>query len=264
MSLRALLRDICTGVEIYYTGRTEEEYLKAAFVLCDDYTELTSKLWLLKDNPKWKDTHEKEAKKLLDARKNVVAMAKGEGTATPEEFALVEQGGRIDRFKAYDEVLNDVRAAIEKKRAKEVSAIDKLQRSMKERRERRNGFFHSAKLLSLTVGKTECVEAFCDLLQYGRLLFGTAWDEELAGARNLRTMEILLRLEKKAASTPVLRERITKVLSEWPANTKGRLPSKGVLVARHPDDLHLRLCLIHGDSELRNKLQALLNTVENP
>jgi len=258
MSLRALLRNICTGVEIYFTGRSEDEYLKTAFVLCDDYTELTSKLWLITDNTKWSDTHAKEANKLIAARKNVAAMAKGEGTATPEEIALVENGGRFDKFKAYDEVLNDVRGVMEKKRDRDVAALDLLQRAMKERRKQRNGFFHSAQLLSLTIGKAECVEAFCDLLDYGRLLFGDSWSDELAGARNLKTMEILLRLEKRASNNPALRERVNRVFEQWAVNDKAT--KKGSMVARYPNDLHLRLCVIHGDSELRTRLQTLLDS----
>jgi len=258
MSLRALLRDICTGVEIYYTGRSEDEYLKTAFVLCDDYTELTSKLWLLTDNPRWSDTHDKEARRLGTARQNVAAMAKGEGTATHEEIALVEGGNRFDKFKAYDEVLNDVHSVIEKKRARDVSALDGFQRAMKERRKQRNGFFHSAQLLSLTIGKSECVDAFCDLLDYGRLLFGAKWDDELKGARNLQTMEILLRLEKKTANAPVLRSKIERIFEKWARNDTA--PSRGAMVARYPNDLHLRLCVIYGDSELRIQLQTLLDT----
>jgi hypothetical protein len=258
MSLRALLREICAGVEIYFTGRSDGDYFKTAFVLCDDYTELTSKLWLLRDNPKWRDTHDREAKKLEDARKKVVAMARGAGTATPEEIALVEGGGRIDRFKAYDEVLNDLRQVIEKKRAKDIPSIDKYHRAMKERRKQRNRFFHSADFLSMDVNRQECIEAFCDLLDYGRLLFGPDWDDELRGARNLQTMEILLRLDKKTAANPALSQKIKSVFQTWPINGKAR--SKGTLIAEYPDDLHVRLCVIHGDSELKNRLQTLLDS----
>lgn len=33
---------------------------------------------------------------------------------------------------------------------------------------------------------------------------------------------------------------------------------KGVHVAIHPEDLHLRLCVIHGGQEFRDKLSVLL------
>ena len=46
---------------------------------------------------------------------------------------------------------------------------------MKQRRELHNDFFHSAKLLTLSVAHRDCVEAFCDLLDYGELLFQTQW-----------------------------------------------------------------------------------------
>ena len=49
---------VCAGVEIYYTGKQGGQYLKTAFILCDDYTELTSKLFLLNKNLSWSDTNQ--------------------------------------------------------------------------------------------------------------------------------------------------------------------------------------------------------------
>ncbi len=261
MSLRALLRDICTGIEIYYTGRSEGEYLKAAFVLCDDYTELTSKLWLLTNDKNWSGTHDKEARKLEQARKKVAAMARGEAgtTATPEEIALVENGGRFDKFKAYDEVLNDVGKVFQTKRPRDVAALDALQRPMKARRKQRNDLFHSAKLLSLTTSKTECVEAFCDLLDYGRLLFGALWNTELGGARNLATLEVMLRLEARSGSNPALQSKIDRIFQNWRRNESAK--PKGSMVVHFSNDLYYRLCVIHGNSELRLQLESLLQSL---
>lgn len=53
--LTYLMDEVCAGVEIYYTGRAGGQYLKTAFILCDDYTELTSKLFLLMDDANWPD-----------------------------------------------------------------------------------------------------------------------------------------------------------------------------------------------------------------
>ncbi len=256
MSLRSLLREICSGIEIYYTGRSEGEYLKTAFILYDDYSELASKLWLLNDDAKWRDTRDKQSRKYETALKNVAAAAQGTGSATAEEIALIQSGGRGDSFKSYDEVLNDVRVVFDKKRTKEVAALDRLQNAMKARRKQRNGFFHSAHLLSLTIDKLQCVEAFCDLLDYGELLFRDAWREEISGVRNLDTLQVLLRLEKKSFGDPALTERMSRILQNWPRNDQAR--ARGNLVTMHPSDLYLRLCVIHGGPELRRQLETLL------
>jgi hypothetical protein len=50
-----LLDEICAGAEIYYTGRTGGQYLKTALVLCDDYSELVSKLFLRTNDSDWTD-----------------------------------------------------------------------------------------------------------------------------------------------------------------------------------------------------------------
>src|SRR5438552_1470957 len=54
--LTYLVDEICAGIEIYFTSRTGGQYRKTAYILCDDYTELTSKLFLLTGNPNWSDT----------------------------------------------------------------------------------------------------------------------------------------------------------------------------------------------------------------
>ena len=257
MSLRALLRNICTGVEIYYTGRTEEEYLKTAFVLCDDYTELTSKLWLRENVTNWSDNLDREQRRHQVALAAVVQKVKDEGTFQPDVVDWLEKEIPRDRFKNYHRLQDDIREALQTDIAK-LFDVGIMFRRMSLRREQRNGFFHSAQLLSLTIGKNECVEAFCDLLDYGRLLFGASWDDELAGARNLDIMQVLLRLEKRTANNPALRDKINLVFEKWTLNETAT--KKGSMVVRYPNDLHLRLCVIHGDSELRTKLQTLLDS----
>jgi hypothetical protein len=132
--LRYLLLEVCAGVEIFFTGRSGSVYLKTAFILCDDYTELASKLFLLTDDPKWSDKD------------------------------------KHGRFKKYHTVLNDVRGVISAKRAADLPKLNTLQAEMKNRRRSRNDFFHSANLLNLNVAAHNCVEAYCDLLDYGHLL----------------------------------------------------------------------------------------------
>ena len=45
--LTYLMREICAGVEIFYSSKTGGHFCKTAFIFCDDYTKLTSKLFLL-------------------------------------------------------------------------------------------------------------------------------------------------------------------------------------------------------------------------
>ena len=202
--LTYLVDEICAGVEIYYTGRTGGQYFKTAFILCDDYTELTSKLFLLTDNPRWQDRN------------------------------------AAGRFKNYHNIQTDVQDVIRAKRPADLPRVQALHTAMTSRRERRNDFFHST-----------------HLLDYGKLLFGTDWDSEVQAARNLDSLDILLRLERKGFSDPSITPKMNRILSECPRN-RANAAKKGVHVAEYPEDLHLRLSVIYGGQELRDKLAALL------
>lgn len=218
-----LMDEICAGVEIYYSGRIGQQYLKTAFILCDDYTELTSKMFLLAKDPNWSDT-------------------KANG-----------------RFKNYRDVQRDVRNSMTGLSRQKLAEVTRLQDAMVERRERRNHFFHSTSLLDLNVAPRSCVEAFCDLLDYGRLLFGDKWDETVPSARNLDVLELLLRLENKGFSDPSTVSEVSELMRRMPRNHRdGRIPKEGVHVTKYGEDLHFRLCVVHGGPELRDGLNRLL------
>ena len=219
--LTYLMDEICAGVEIYYTGRTGQQYLKTAFILCDDYTELTSKLFLLTDDPVWSDQR------------------------SP------------GKFKNYHDIQTDVQNVFTAKRAADLARIKTIHDAMKVRRERRNDFFHSTSLLDLSVTQRMCVEAFCDLLDYGLLLLGADWTKELCVARNLETLEVMLRLEKKGFSDPSVTPKVNRILAKWPRNISNAA-REGVHLTEYPEDLHLRLCVVCGGKTLKDKLAALL------
>jgi hypothetical protein len=222
-----LADEVCAGVEIYYSGRQGGQFYKTAFILCDDYTELVSKLFLLCDDAGWTDA-----------------------LAAP-------------RFKSYHRVKTDLEDVIRQKRASDLRAVEALHRAMESRRERRNGFFHSAKLLDLSVTHRMCVESFTDLFDYATLLFGDPWRKAEAGARDLETYELLLRVEKLSLSAPTLERKLMSLLAEWPRNNK-QSRSRGLQVAAHPEDLHLRLAVSNGGSEFRDRLRAMLPTPTLP
>ena len=221
--LTYLITEICAALEIYCSGRTGGQYLKTAFILCDDYTELTSKLFLLKDNPQWSDKKSEH------------------------------------RFKNYHDIQVGVRAVFEAKRAGELARVEGLLAAMKARRERRNDFFHSTHLLDLTVNQRQCVEAFCDLMDYGSLLFGPDWDSEVSSRDHLETLRTFLQLEQRSFCDPTIMPRVNNILGNWPRREKDKTVSKkGTQFAVHPEDLHLRMCVIWGGRELCEKLKALL------
>ncbi|MBZ5589356.1 MAG: hypothetical protein LAO05_12410 [Acidobacteriia bacterium] len=220
-SLTYLVDEICAGVEIYYTGRTGGQYLKTAFILCDDYGELVSKLFLQTDDPQW-----------TDKKPN-------------------------DHFKNHPDVLRDVKNVVAMKMAVHSEEVNGLQAALSKRRVRRNDFFHSAGLLDLSVTSRNCVEAFCELLEYGEILFGADWRTALESSRNLGTLEVMLRLERLAFADPSITPKVSKVFQEWPRNTKNNKKA-GAHVAEYPEDLHFRLCVTCGGKTLRDKLKALL------
>jgi hypothetical protein len=220
-SLTYLVDEICAGVEIYYTGRTGGQYLKTAFILCDDYSELVSKLFLLTDNSSW-----------TDKKPN-------------------------NHYKNYHDVMNDVATVATAKMRPARTRVIELQEAMEQRRNRRNDFFHSTNLLDLSVTPRNCVESFCDLMEYGEILFGVDWRTALEACRNLATLEVMLQLERRAFSDPAVTPKMNNVIQNWPRNTQNK-KNKGAHVAEYPEDLHFRLCVTCGGKALRDKLKALI------
>ena len=130
-----LVGEINAALEVYMSGRTGQQYNRAAFVLCDDCAELASKLFVLTDNPTWSDQN--------------------------------PAGG----YKGFRTVLREVAGVIQAKRPTVHATVDVIRSRMESRRDRRNNIFHSTTLLDLNFHARDCVEAFCDLLDYGKLLF---------------------------------------------------------------------------------------------
>jgi hypothetical protein len=218
-----LIEEICAAVEIYYTGRYGGQYLKTAFILCDDYTELTAKLFLLTDNSGWSDK-------------------KADG-----------------HFKNYHNVLGDVEGVLTAKPvdALDLAAVKGIHVNMKDRRDRRNDFFHSTHLLDLSIAHRGVVEAYCDLFAYGELLFEEDWQRHVNSSRNLDTMRVLLQIERASFRDPTVWTRAAAVFKNFPRKNLG-FPRKGAHITEYPEDFHLRLCITHGSNILRDQLKALL------
>jgi hypothetical protein len=125
------------------------------------------------------------------------------------------------------------------------------------RRDRRNKFFHSTDLLDLTLQPRDCVDAFCDLLEYGKLLFPANWDLEVSAAGTMETCVALVRLDRKTYGDPSVGPRVNDILAKWPRNGPNA-KKKGCEVAHHAEDMHLRLAIRNGGRALRDKLTSLL------
>lgn len=259
------MREIGAGVEIFYSSRSTGQFIKSAFILCDNYTELLSKLFLteIKGHPKWSDIDETEIRKLEAARTRVSTAIKNGTILDEEDVKKLVKGTGKEYFKNYHRVLQDVCDVFKGKRLAEISIAENLHNRMKDRRNLRNDFFHSAKLLRMSIDRNDCIEAFCDLLDYGELLFQEKWREALPAGRTLGTLEILLRLEKKSHRNPSIISKIEKIFRECPqyliCDQKSiSTTKKGIQISEYPADLHLVLSIIGGGQELRDKLAALL------
>jgi len=216
-----LVAEINAALEVYLTGRTGQQYNRTSFILCDDGAELASKLFLLTDSATWSDT-------------------KPEG-----------------RFKNFRDITKEVRGIFLGKRAEDYPTINTLLIRIEGRRNRRNDFFHSTHLLDLNFHVRDCVEAFCDLLDYGKLLFPDHWENAVAGAGSMETCEAVIRLDKKSYGDPSVGPKMNAIFSDWPRN--GPSPKKkGCEVAHHAEDIHLRLAIRNGGKVLRDRLRSLL------
>jgi hypothetical protein len=219
--LTYLVFEINAALEIYISGRTGQQYNRTSYILCDDATELTSKLYLLVDCPTWSDT---------------------------------KSGGH---FKNYRDITTEVRALFLAKRHADHPAADTLLKRMEGRRKRRNEFFHSTTLLDLNLHARDCVEAFIDLFDYAKLCFRADWDTAVTLAGNMETCETILRLDKKSYADPSVFPKLNALLGSLPRQgPKAR--AKGCEIALHAEDLHLRLAIRNGGKPLRDKLRLLL------
>jgi hypothetical protein len=223
-----LVAEINAALEVYLSGRTGQQYNRTAFILCDDGAELASKLFLLTGNSGWSDT-----------RPN-------------------------GRFKNFRDVTSEVRSVILATRAAEHRDVDTLLSRMEGRRKRRNEFFHSTHLLDLNLHPRDCVEAFCDLLDYGRLLFpadpaviGSGWEAVVAATGNMDTCEAIIRLDRKAYADPGIGPKVNDLLGNWPRNSP-KPKKRGCEITHHAEDMHLRLLVRNGGKALCDRLRSLL------
>ena len=216
-----LVDEINAALEVYLAGRTGQQYNRTAYILCDDGAELASKLFLTIAVPGWSDT-------------------KANG-----------------HFKKFKEFTGEVRSAFHTQRPGDHPGVCALLNRIEDRRERRNKFFHSTDLLDLNFHARDCVDAFCDLLDYGKLLFPAEWQAAVSGAGNMETCEAIIRLDRKAYGDPSVGPKVNDILAKWPRN--GPAPtSRGCEVAHYAEDMHLRLAIRNGGNALRDKLMALL------
>ncbi len=225
MSLQYLMPEIENGLEILFTGKSAGQYWKTAFVLCDNYTELTTKLFLSTKTAGWTD--------------------------------LKPNG----KFKSYHDILNDIAgSAPVAGNAATLAAVQALQLDLRARRDQRNDFFHSANLLKLNVHLLDTLKAFCGLLDYGNHLFGADWDTAINGRPSLCNLVLLVRVEHKALTADyTVQHKLEDIFRKWGRiKDKATVPTKGAYLTEFPEDVHRRMVIINGGPKLAAELQKLL------
>jgi hypothetical protein len=196
--------------------------------LCDNYSELAAKLFLSTKVPGWSDQK-----------------ARGAGTT----------------FKNYHDILADVEAAASITGvAVTLASVQTLHFELKARRQQRNDFFHSANLLKLNVHFLDTLKAFCGLLDYGRLLFGADWDNEVNARPSLCNLVLLVRVEHKALTADYsVQHKLDEIFRKWGRiKDKVTVPLKGAYLTEFPEDVHRRIVIINGGVKLAMELQKLI------
>jgi hypothetical protein len=225
-----LVCEVRNGLEIYYSGRANGKYYKTAFILCDDYSELLSKLYLLDHDPAWNET--------------------GAGPGA--------------RFKSYTNVLGDVLRVLTERSPEDVPRFSGIRRNLEERRALRNKFFHKADLLNLNLNQRQCIGAFLGLLAYGQLLYKDDWDEAIERNRGMETFTNLLWIEAGTLANPIWAKRLNDILQNWPRHEADQpVPEKGIQTVSFPDDLHLRLCALWGGDDFRDEIMGLAAEIDH-
>lgn len=136
------------------------------------------------------------------------------------------------------------------------ASVARLLDAMDARRDHRNGFFHSTKLLELTVNNARVNEALVDVLDLCALLFDPDWGAETPVA--IATAAALVRLDHAASRHPALPARVEAVLAAEPRHGKPTQRKTGCATVAHPADQHAVIAVRHGGAPLRDRLLALL------
>ena len=87
------------------------------------------------------------------------------------------------------------------------------------------------------------------MLDYGALLFGQDWADEVTGTGNMETAEVILRLDCAARADPRIGPKVSDVFAKRKRTEKQK--AKGCEVTHHPEDHHLRLAIRNGGKEPR-------------
>ncbi|HVF02282.1 MAG TPA: hypothetical protein VNA27_13240 [Rubrobacteraceae bacterium] len=96
-------------------------------------------------------------------------------------------------------------------------------------------------------------------MDYEKLLFGASWSAELEAARNLGTLTVMLRLEKKGfGDDPSVIPRVNDTLKAMERNRKGRLATKGAHITVSGEDFYTWLGVLYGGPGIKNRLSTLL------
>lgn len=225
MSLQHFMPEVENGLEILFTGKSAGQYWKTAFILCDNYSELAAKLFLSTKVAGWSD---------------------------------VKAGSK---FKNYHDILADVEGAAPiTSVAATLASVHDLHIELKARRQQRNDFFHSANLLKLNVHLLDTLKAFCGLLDYGKLLFGADWDNEVNARPSLCNLVLLVRVEHKALTTDYsVQHKLDEIFRKWGRiKDKGTVPVKGAYLTEFPEDVHRRMVIINGGMKLAEELKKLI------
>lgn len=225
MSLHHLTPELENGLEILFTGKSAGQYWKTAFILCDNYTELVAKLFLSTKVAGWSEK-------------------KPNG-----------------KFKNYHDILVDIETASPITSVPTTLAIvQALHGELKARRQQRNDFFHSANLLKLNVHFLDTLSAFCGLLNYGKLLFDTDWDNAVNGRPTLCNLVLLVQLEHKALTADYsVQHKVDEIFRKWGRiKCKERVPTRGAYLTEFPEDVHRRMVIINGGAKLADDLRQLL------
>lgn len=213
-----LLHEIGNAAEIFLTS--SDAYLKPVFLLLDDYVELGSKLYLKTRDRNWSDT-------------------KTNGS-----------------FKNFHNVLSEVLAAVSatnQPKAKE--RVKDLHAEMSERRDQRNGLFHSADMVALNASERSVLKAFEEILEYLEILYGEIVKQRIAADNRLAVLFALIRLKRLAREDGRYAELLSDCFRNMPSNHPKPPKKRGAHVVEFPTDLHRRACLWKDIDSVRRALQ---------
>lgn len=141
-------------------------------------------------------------------------------------------------YKGFRDLMSDVRG-----QTLGNTSLHAVLDQFRDRRDKRNNFFHNPDLAGLTVQQSECLQAYCELYELMELLFATDYTDAVVREPILRTQIAMIRLRNHGRHVERVLDHYRAIIGDSKEKTLQTNNSRFeyYLLYDHPGELYDRL-----------------------